>query len=737
MANKYKGILKLFSRKKVGGSSDGDKHSIAEGSTKGQTGIKLFLSAAKKAKHIWRESNVSNPLKSVGMKLFIVIFGSIIACVLTVGLLAYYEARTMVEKKVSEASLQTINQVASNLDVIFKTYEDLSLQLLADKEFHSLVRDITDVDDYVRFEATRNLNEKIQGYTIGNNTIEGMLLIPLREGLHVVSSGSALKTRAEALAKTDWFQKTIELDGKVNWIAPHANGISMESSTPTMALSRLLKNGVSSDASYVLIMEMEAEVISNRYSEVKLGEHSEVSIIGSNGNYILANDLSMIGMPAKVNLPTTGVEAESGSPTLKTTDGVEVLAGYKKLASMDWKLVGTIPVEELVRDAEAIRELTWLTAIIAAIIAIGIGMLVIFAIARPLVKIRNLMNEGAEGNLTIRSTMQGRKDEIGELSVSFNRMMEQITALAIQTTRSADDVLLTAANLTDASRKTSISAKDIAIATEEIASGATNLAMEAEKGNIFTVHINEQMKKVLDANQDMILSAAEVEKASVQGASYMGVLIENTGMTEDMTRAMVEKVDALKESTGSIVKILDVLNSLTKQTNILSLNAAIEAARAGAAGKGFMVVADEIRKLADQSRQSIDVVANITKKISNEIDETVRVLSDAYPMFQKQISSVKEANGIFVSVQSQMGQFVQKLDGVTNSVSDLEQSQTILSAAMTNVSSVAEEASATSEEVASLSSEQLNISESLVDLSQKLDAVSQGLKQSLAQFKIQ
>lgn len=682
-------------------------------------------------------TNVTNPLKSVGMKLFVVIFVSILACVLTVGLMAYSAAKTMVEKKVSDASLQTVNQVANNLDVIFKTYEDLSLQLLIDREFHALINQIgNSEDDYAKFEASRKLNEKLQSYTLGNDTIKGIMLLPLREGLHVVSVGASSGTRAEALAQSEWYQKTVEYGGKVHWVEPQPEGLSIPSDTPMIGLSRVLRDSLSSQASYLLLFEIDARTIAERFSDVILGEGSELSIIDFNGNYVIANNAEQIGKTAKVSLPTTGAEAEKGSPKLKTTEGIEVLSVYKKLTSMDWRIVGTIPVEILVKDAEAIRSLTWMTAIAAGVLAIAIGLLVLLTIARPLVKICNLMIEGASGNLTVRSTIKKRQDEIGTLSVSFNRMMEQITDLAVRTTNSAEDVLLTASQLTEASKKTAISAREIAIATEEIANGATNLATEAEKGNELTGHINEQMEKVNQANEEMVASAAEVERASGQGTTYMSALIQKTGMTEDMTRSMVEKVDALKESTGSIVKILDVLNNLTKQTNILSLNATIEAARAGAAGKGFMVVADEIRKLADQSRQSIDIVAQITEKIRTEIDETVQVLSDAYPLFQEQISSVKEANGIFVSVQEQMGQFVQRLDDVTSSVSQLDQSQSVLAEAMTNVSAVAEEASATSEEVASLSSEQLSISDSLVDLSQKLDAVSRGLKESLSQFKI-
>src|SRR5690606_5652942 len=116
----------------------------------------------------------------------------------------------------------------------------------------------------------------------------------------------------------------------------------------------------------------------------------------------------------------------------------------------------------------------------------------------------------------------------------------------------------------DASKKTAIAAQEIAIATEEIANGATSLAVEAEKGSDLTSSINSQMKNVIDANEQMVKSALDVEKASEQGTSYMGILIEKTGATEEMTRSMVEKVDALKESTSSIVKILDVLNSVAK-----------------------------------------------------------------------------------------------------------------------------------------------------------------------------
>lgn len=149
-----------------------------------------------------------------------------------------------------------------------------------------------------------------------------------------------------------------------------------------------------------------------------------------------------------------------------------------------------------------------------------------------------------------------------------------------------------------------------------------------------------------------------------------------------------------------------------------------------------MVVADEIRKLADQSKESIDVVGDITETIQREIDETVQVLSEAYPIFQEQTRSVKEADTIFHSVQQQMGEFIQHLDEVTSSVQQLEEAQTVLSEAMSNVSAVSQESSATSEEVASLTTEQLKVSDGLVQLSSQLESLSKSLQESLSKFTV-
>lgn len=674
---------------------------------------------------------LDNPLKSVGTKLFLIFLISILAFVLVVGFTSFNISSGVIQKKVVDASEQTMIQAGQKMDLLYGIYEDLSMQVLLDEDMKKLLQEVDNVNrsSYDFLQLRQKIGDKLNVYTYSNKTIKAIHLLR-SNGEPLSSSGSTISK--ETAAQEDWFKRIIENNGKATWLEAKPKGYAEATNGSTFALGRVLKNTSTNTPQAILLMEVSVDAIDKELGDIKMGDDGQTMILTQDMNVIFSKDRSQIGEKSTLGVSMDALTEESHN-TMTAKKDMQVV--YYKSAKTNWYLVGAMPVAELVKDAKAIFNLTWIMAGVAALIAIGIGIFVARMIGRPVVTLRNLMKEGEEGNLTVRMNVSSQ-DEIGQLGHSFNQMMEKITQLVQQTNLSAQEVLATAAELSDASKKTAVSAKEIAVATEEIAGGASSLAVESERGNELTHNISIQMKSVIDTNLVMGTAASSVQQSSEQGIQYMSELIAKTNETETMTRDMVEKVDNLKESTRSIRKILDVLNNLTKQTNILSLNATIEAARAGAAGKGFMVVADEIRKLADQSRQSIAIVGQVTETIQKEIDETVNALSNAYPMFQQQIVSVKEADAIFKEVHSHMNGFITQLSEVTESIDNLNASQVVLSDAMSNVSAVAEESSATSQEVASLSSEQLNISSGLVRLSDKLEQLSNSLQESLSKFEV-
>lgn len=695
--------------------------------TAGKTSKQMGTVAFKEMKQV----KLENPVKSVGMKLFLMFFISILFFVLIVGMISYSVSKSVIKNKVAESSLQTVTQAGQKLDFLYQTFEDTSLQIMLNKELQDLLEKVPTLDptSYESLEVIRQLTDKLNVVTFANKSIKTLHLYR-PDGKLIVITGSGGSTLSENSGTSDWFKKIVENGGKVAWLDSKVKGYS-SSSTNTFAIGRLMRNTLTNSTTAVLMLELSTDLLNKEITGMSLGDDSKVVISNAENKNVASADSSELEKDAAIQITKEQRDEEHGSFVTKD----DHLVAYYKSSVSGWNLVGDIPVSSLVKDAKKIFNYTLLIALFAAVAAVLIGLFVARMIGRPLVNLRNLMQQGAKGKLTVRANYT-TQDEIGQLGASFDVMMQQITTLVQQTSTSAQAVFETAQELTNSSKVTATAAREIAVATDEISNGAGGLATESERGNELTHHIGIQMKQVIEANLEMGTAAADVQSSSEQGTKYMSELISKTNLTEEMIRSMVDKVDNLKDSTRSIRKILDVLNNMTKQTNILSLNATIEAARAGAAGKGFMVVADEIRKLADQSRQSIDVVGQITETIQKEIDETVKVLSTATPIFKEQILAVKEADIIFKQVTNHMGGFIEQLSTVSDSISTLEQSQVVLSDAMTNVSAVAEESLATSEEVASLSSEQLSISDGLVKLSDKLDLLSKSLTDTLSKFEV-
>ncbi|MEC0091688.1 methyl-accepting chemotaxis protein [Paenibacillus macquariensis] len=675
----------------------------------------------------WRKFN---PAHSVGVKLFLIFFIAIVAFVLLVGVMSYKKAKSTIEDTAANANRQTIIQTSEKLDIILGQYEDIVLQLFFDTDMQSSMSQLTQqgLTEYDLFMTNKKITEKLSAQINANETIRGIVIIPPDSNMKPMTRGT-IATNVDTVRSEPWFE-SLKDKNKSTWLPIESGNNSEE----TFKVVRSLKTMSGASKPFVIIIELKPELLRDQLKGIDLGSGSKLELHTNEGQIVASSADEKAGAKTKLTFKFDEKE-DSGDLRTKDESGKDVLAVYSTLKTAGWKLVGTIPTSELVRSAQGILSFTIWSAIAVAVIAILIGILMVRMIARPLINLRNLLIEGSKGNLKVRSQHRSR-DEIGQLSGSFNTMMEQITLLVNQTNNTAQEVLDTASELSDASNKTALSAREIAVATEEIANGASSLATEAEKGNELTDHIALQMQVVISSNVEMGKAAREVENSSELGTHKLSDLLDKTHQTEDMTRALMTKVDGLKETTMSVGKVLEVLQNITKQTNILSLNATIEAARAGAAGKGFMVIADEIRQLADQSRQSIEMVGEITERIMSEMNETVSALTEAYPLFQHQMTAVKETNDIFVSVQGQMGEYIQRLDSVTSSIEGLNQSQSTLSEAMANVSAVAEESSATSEEVASLSNEQQSIGNQLVQLSGKLENVSTELKAALSRFTV-
>ncbi|KRG15322.1 methyl-accepting chemotaxis protein [Lederbergia galactosidilytica] len=663
--------------------------------------------------------------KSISTKILYSFIATVLVFVSVVGISSYIISNQIIKSKVKDASEQTIIQAGDKLDFIFGNYKNRITELIMKKNFSNNLVALHNMDgdttDYQYFQLRKEVEDELTNVAMVDNNLNIHLFNVERS--EVISS-ARFSDNTEVF-EAEWYKTALDSKNGAIWIGGSQLGINGDSSYPTVSFGQKLNIG---NNPYLIVLELDSDLLKESLEDVRFGNNGLAKIVDQNNQIVFSFDHEEINTENSYPIST---ESEAN-----VFESGKQLIFQVKPDSTEWYLTGALSSAELTKDTKIIFYVTILMIILSIIVSLFIGRRIVKMIGVPLGKITALMAVAQNGDLTARSDLGNRDDEIGLVANSFNKMLGNISEMMWKTRDSANKVLQAAIELSEVSKIQSESAKEVAVASEEISSGAANLTHEAENGSGLAMKINEEVENVYNNNTEMENSAKEVLAGSNEGIDKMNELVAQTKHGEQMTSALINKTDTLKASTNQISEVMEILTNIAQQTNLLSLNAAIEAARAGEAGKGFAVVADEIRKLSAQSKESIDTVGKITLAIVNEVNDTLQVLEEANPVFKEQVVKAQETDVILNKVGTYMNEFMSKIEHVSNSIRQLQESQDVLSSTVQQVSATAEESSAISEEVSASTEEQLKVSDSLVTTSNELKRLSEELQGILGNFKI-
>ena len=223
-----------------------------------------------------------------------------------------------------------------------------------------------------------------------------------------------------------------------------------------------------------------------------------------------------------------------------------------------------------------------------------------------------VISQAGRGDLTVRAKSSG--DSLGHVVEGVNTMLENYTAVIERARKSALDVMA--------------SVNSILLAAEEMTSGATQQDHEITNTSSAVEELTVSMKQVSNNAEASAEAARRALDAAEQGNRAVRDTLEGMQRIRASVQASAKKIKSLGDRSLEISEIINVINDITEQTNLLALNAAIEAARAGEAGRGFAVVADEVRKLAEHSRSATKDIAALIKAIQAETNEAVVVMEE-------------------------------------------------------------------------------------------------------------
>ncbi|MDH7577051.1 MAG: methyl-accepting chemotaxis protein [Bacillota bacterium] len=356
-------------------------------------------------------------------------------------------------------------------------------------------------------------------------------------------------------------------------------------------------------------------------------------------------------------------------------------------------------------------------------------------ICRPIQKLGEAMDRAGGGDLTVRTNFKFY-DEIGMLGQQFDRMLEMLGGLFRKVVATGQDLFASASQLNQGAEEATRVTEQIATTIAQVAGGADNQAKSIEEVSHQLTEMTRQVQQVARNSQTVASASEQAEKASEGGREAIARAVSQMNTINETVTTSAETVKKLGKRSQEIGQIVQVITGIADQTNLLALNAAIEAARAGEQGRGFAVVADEVRKLAEQSAEAANEIALLIKEIQAETGRAVQAMEVGTGEVRNGIEVVQQAGIDFNEISSAINNVSQQIAEVAVATQKMTRNADQAAAAAANVAAVAQETAASSEEVAAATEQQTATMEQLAASINSLFEITNALQEYTARFKL-
>ena len=418
--------------------------------------------------------------------------------------------------------------------------------------------------------------------------------------------------------------------------------------------------------------------------------------------------------------------------------GQPVASEIQKQVVLIKEKVLNISDEEFAKDMAsieaAIRNMLIACAVVGALLLIFI-FFITKEITNPLLGMIEICRDLSRGDFRVKNERVERSDEFGEMSYELGEMRKTLSGLL-------QKINATTEQLASSSQELTASAHQSAQASEQVANSVTTSASA----------VVEQQQNVSDAMQAIdhaatliknLNAAADLVKTEVEGAaehaafgtSAIEVAVDKILSVERIVNNSAETVDKLGQRSKEIGQIVETISAIADQTNLLALNAAIEAARAGEHGRGFAVVADEVRKLAEESQGAAQKIATLINDIQNDTNNAVKSMHDGSVAVREGTQSVEQLRTAFENIQNSSNGVTQKSQDMAKDIMLVSNNTALVKERSMKISENSNMVSREMESVSAASEQQSASAGEIASASDSLSQIAQDLQASLQQFK--
>ncbi|NRF91644.1 methyl-accepting chemotaxis protein [Paenibacillus frigoriresistens] len=381
-----------------------------------------------------------------------------------------------------------------------------------------------------------------------------------------------------------------------------------------------------------------------------------------------------------------------------------------------------------------------ITSLVFIIISLIISMILAYFITRnisnPVRLVSRVLEQVASGDLRIKAMKVKNRDEIGNLVNSLNQMVGNLQSIVIRIQQASITVASSSEDLSGSSEETSLSTEQITTAMQEVAAGAENQMMGFAETSKAMEEMSKGIQYIAEASSNASDLAIETTKGAIQGNEMIHLAIHRMNAVNDIVQKSAAELIQLNDRSIEIGGIVKMITEIASQTHLLALNASIEAARAGELGRGFSVVAAEVKKLAEESERSAQQIQELIRSIQTDTSRAVLSMNEGVSEIHDGMKSVSLAGAAFEEIVGASDSLSIQIQEIASSSEQMSASSEQVTASVLEMNHISKKSYSHTQNVAETSIGQLASMQEITASSNSLTVVAQELQQVISMFKI-
>ncbi len=657
--------------------------------------------------------------------------------ILLLGGLSTQKASQAIIANYQTSTLELAEKSAEYYDILLENCEAKLKELATDNVLGNYYSGQYIDDPAKEADVNSQLRSKLSKMiSSDNNILTGAVLAPY--GRPLSSTGLLQGSDYKNFIETEEGKWLLEHPGMPYWSGHHTlldQILSIDGDSYGLSVGHAVVNMQNKVVGFA-VADIKMESISQVLQSISLPEGSIGAFVTPGGREISGDGEREAALfyDSEFFTQAMGLEERSGIRMLEL-EKKSYLYIYSKVGETGCSVNILIPQDAVTKQADEIRNLTYFIAFIAIITAVFIGVFLASGFSGAIDKVNRAVRRAAEGDLTVKIKMR-RKDEFRILSNYIHSMLESMKHLICNSQQVSKMVLDSSNHVSNQAEEMVNISREISRATQQMEQNMGEQSDEAVSCLAKMNQLGEKIQNVYGNMERVSVFSNNTKNTVSRGIEAVSQLETRVKENAEITQTVLYNIEKLERESQSIGGIIETINGIAEETNLLSLNASIEAARAGEAGRGFSVVAEEIRKLSDATLAASREISQIITGIQDTTKVTARTAKQTEEIREGEELALENAVTTFKTISEQVDDLKENIDDVFSGVAAVEEGKNATLKALQGITQVLSETAVISQQIQVSAGEQLGAAEGLNTGAEQLKEESLRLQESIRMFKI-